>query len=142
MGARDLVVDALRAEGEVIFHGVRVKPGKPLLAGRVGACLVVGLPGNPTSALSNALIFLVPVVRRLAGLPPSESRAVRAALAQEVRGEPDRYQFLPVRLEAGRAIPTFKGSGSLTSMAASDGWIGVPEGATLAAGAPVDVHPW
>ncbi len=142
VGKRDLAADALRAEGEVMLHGVRVKPGKPLLAGRIGACLVVGLPGNPTSALSNAHLFVVPVVRRLAGLPPPEARSIPATLAHEVRGEPDRYQFLPVRLEGGRASTTFKGSGSLTSMAGSDGWIGVPEGATLPAGSAVEVHLW
>ena len=141
-GARDLAVDALRAEGEVLFHGVRVKPGKPLLAGRVGDAVVVGLPGNPTSALSNAALFVAPVVRRMAGLPERAARAVEATLAADVAGEPDRFLFLPVRLEDGRAVPTFKGSGALTSLAGSDGWVGVPAGASLAAGARVDVQTW
>ena len=142
VGAKDLVADALRAEGEILFHGVRVKPGKPLLAGRVGAALVVGLPGNPTSALSNAHLFLLHTLRRLARLPEPAARAVEAPLAAEVRGEPERFLFLPVRLEAGRAVPTFKGSGALTSLAASDGWVGVPEGARLAAGERVLVTLW
>ena len=142
VGAKDLVADALRAEGEVLFHGVRVKPGKPLLAGRVGAALVVGLPGNPTSALSNACLFLVPVLRRMAGLPDVPAGGRPARLGRAVKGEPDRFLFLPVRLEGDVALPTFKGSGALTSMAASEGWIGVPEGADLPEGAAVVVHPW
>ncbi|HEX2022050.1 MAG TPA: molybdopterin molybdotransferase MoeA, partial [Candidatus Thermoplasmatota archaeon] len=142
VGAKDLVVDALRAKGEVLFHGVRVKPGKPLLAGRVGDALVIGLPGNPASALSNACLFVLPALRRLAGLPQATGVPVPATLAQDVAGEPERYLFLPVRLEDGLARPTFKTSGALTSLAASDGWIGVPEGAKLPAGARVDVHPW
>lgn len=142
VGRKDLVVDALRAEGDVAFHGVRVKPGKPLLAGSVADAVVVGLPGNPTSALSNAAIFVAPLVRRLAGSPEVDAPRTRATLGAEVKGEPDRFVFLPVRLEAGRALPTFKGSGNLTSLAGSDGWVGVPEGATLPAGAAVDVTPW
>lgn len=142
VGAKDLTVDALRAEGRVLFHGVRVKPGKPLLAGSVGRALVVGLPGNPTSALTNAALFVVPALRRLAGLPEAWPRLGEATLAVDVKGEPERFLFLPVRWDEGRAVPTFKGSGALTSLAASDGWIGVPEGASLAAGARVVVHAW
>lgn len=141
-GAKDLVVDAVRAKGDVLFHGVRVKPGKPLLAGLVGDSLVIGLPGNPTSALSNAALFVAPVVRRMAGLPDEPPQEVVAELAREVEGEPERFLFLPVRLEGGRAIPTFKGSGALTSLAGSDGWLGVPEGARLAAGERVRVRLW
>ena len=139
VGARDLVVDAL---DEVLLHGVRVKPGKPLLAGRREGRLVIGLPGNPTSALSNAALFVAPVVRRMAGLPPGAASTVEAPLATGVNGEPDRFLFLPVRLEGGRAHPTFKGSGALTSLAGSDGWVGVPEGASLRAGERVVVTRW
>ncbi|MEA3200190.1 MAG: molybdopterin molybdotransferase [Thermoplasmata archaeon] len=142
VGARDHAAGALAEAGEVLFHGVRVKPGKPMLAGRIGSALVVGLPGNPTSALSNAHLFVVPALRRMAGLPAAAASVTRAPLAVEARGEPDRFLVLPVKLDAGRVVPTFKSSGALTSIAASDGWIGVPEGTTLAAGTPVDVHPW
>lgn len=141
-GEKDLLVDALRATGEVLFHGVRVKPGKPLLAGRVGGALVIGLPGNPTSALSNGCLFLVPMLRRMARLPAASPGRTEARLAVDVTGEPERYLFLPVRVDGGVATPTFKGSGALTSMAASDGWIGVPEGAKLRAGDAVTVHAW
>jgi molybdopterin molybdotransferase len=142
VGERDLAVDAVRAEGQVLFHGVRVKPGKPLLGGRIGDALVVGLPGNPTSALSNAALFVLPAVRRLARLPPVDGTTRAATLAEAVAADAERFLFLPVRLEGGRAVPTFKGSGALTSLAGSDGWIGVPPGADLPAGARVEVHPW
>lgn len=143
VGARDLVVDALRAEdATLLLHGVRVKPGKPLLAATMGRALVVGLPGNPTSALSNAALFVAPALRQMAGLPQAAARTVEAGLAIDVEGEKDRYLFLPVRVEGGHARPTFKGSGALTSMAGSDGWIGVPEGVTLRAGTRVVVTLW
>jgi len=142
VGARDHAAGALAEAGEVLFHGVRVKPGKPLLAGRIGDALVVGLPGNPTSALSNAHLFVLPALRRMMDAPARTAAATHARFAADVAGERDRFLVLPVRLEAGVATPTFKGSGSLTSIAASDGWIGVPEGTSLRAGAQVEVHPW
>lgn len=141
-GEKDLLIDALRTAGDVLFHGVRVKPGKPLLVGRVGAALVVGLPGNPTSALSNGCLFLAPALRKMARLPAATPGTTEARLAIDVRGDPERFLFLPARLDGNVATPTFKGSGALTSMAASDGWIGVPEGATLRAGDAVTVHAW
>lgn len=142
VGARDLIADAVRREGDLVFHGVRLKPGKPLLAGRVADALVIGLPGNPTSALSNTHLFVLPALRKIAGLPPPMPLAVEAELSEAVQGDPERFTFLPVKLEHGRAAPTFKGSGALTSMAESDGWIGVPEGARLDAGARVEVQMW
>lgn len=141
-GSKDLVVDALRASGEPLFHGVRVKPGKPLLAGHLGDALLIGLPGNPTSALSNACLFVVPALRRMARLPEAVPATEEAILAADVKGEAERFLFLPVKLDGGRARPTFKSSGALTSLAASDGWIGVPEGTALAAGARVRVTRW
>lgn len=142
VGARDVVGEALQREGELLFHGVRIKPGKPILAGRVGEALVVGLPGNPTSALSNTYLFVMPALQKIGGQPLALPVAVMAELGEDVAGEPDRFLFLPVKLEHGKAVPTFKGSGALTSMASSDGWIGVPEGATLRAGESVEVQLW
>lgn len=143
VGSRDLVVDALKKHGHVLVHGVRVKPGKPLLAGTLGTALVIGLPGNPTSALSNAALFVLPVLRKLAALPLGGERTVDSELASAVEGDPHRFLFLPVKLEAGgRAHPTFKGSGALTSLSESDGWVGVPEGVSLKAGARVVVTLW
>lgn len=139
VGAKDHARDAL---DEVLFHGVRVKPGKPLLAGRIDGTLVIGLPGNPTSALSNAALFVLPTLRQIAGFPPQAARTVRARLAARVAGDPARYLFLPVKLASGVASPTFKGSGAISSLAESDGWIGVPEGESRDAGSEVEVTLW
>ena len=57
VGERDLIVDVLQEAGEVIFHGIAVKPGKPTILGKVGGKPVVGMPGNPTSCLSNAHVL-------------------------------------------------------------------------------------
>lgn len=141
VGRRDLLVDAIRSCGEVIFHGVAVKPGKPTLFGRVGDVPVLGLSGYPTSCLTNAYVLLVPLLRRTARLPPWEPRAERLPLARAVRSTADRHQIYPVAIVEGRAEPAFKSSGDITSLAHADGFIEIPAGvAELAAGTVVDVR--
>src|SRR5439155_36947 len=66
VGERDLIVDLIRARGEMIFHGIAVKPGKPTSFARVGRAAFFGMPGNPTSCLSNAYVLLVPFLRSTA----------------------------------------------------------------------------
>ena len=126
VGERDLILDALRQAGEVIFHGVAVKPGKPTAFGRIGATPVLGMPGYPTSCLSNGYILLVPLLRRIARLPAFQPNIVRAPLARRVVSTTGRHQFYSVRLEGGTAVPAFKASGDITSMAHADGYIEIP----------------
>ena len=89
VGERDLVVDAIAARGEMIFHGIAVRPGKPTAFATIGpaATPFFGMPGNPTSCLSNAYILLVPFLRALARLPPHAPRtsARRSAAASRRR---------------------------------------------------------
>jgi molybdenum cofactor synthesis domain-containing protein len=127
VGTRDLLVDAVRERGEVLFHGLAVKPGKPTLLARLGrTLLLLGMPGNPTSCLSNAYILLVPLLRRLAHLPPWEPFVLEAPLARDVYNTARRHTFFTVRLESGRAVPAFKGSGEITSLAHADGYFEIP----------------
>jgi molybdopterin biosynthesis enzyme len=135
-----VVVDAVAARGDVIFHGIDVKPGKPTLFARIGRQLVFGMPGNPTSCLSNAHVLLVPTLRALAGLPPLDPPRVRRRLASAVSSPGNRHQFLPVRIEGELAWPTFKGSGEITSLSQADGYIEIPVGVErLDAGSDVEV---
>jgi molybdopterin molybdotransferase len=126
VGEHDLILDVLEARGDVCFHGIAVKPGKPTLFGRVGGVPVLGMPGYPTSCLSNAYLLLVPVLRRLAHLPPYVPRTVRLPLAQRIVSTTGRHQFYTVRIVDGRAVPAFKQSGDITSMSAADGYIEIP----------------
>jgi molybdenum cofactor synthesis domain-containing protein len=128
VGDRDLMLDALRARGEVIFHGVAVKPGKPTAFGRVGATPVLGMPGYPTSCLSNAYMLLVPLLRRTARLPPWRPETVELPLARRIASATNRHQFYTVRIVEGRAEPAFKSSGDITSMANADGYIEIEAG--------------
>lgn len=141
VGERDMMVQAIEELGEVKFHGIAVKPGKPTLCGLVEGKLIIGMPGYPTSCLTNGYGFLVPVLRKLARLPQKRSSPVRVPLSRRVVSTIGRHQYLPVRLEGGEAVPAFKESGAITSMALADGWIEIPVNVDLVEkGELVDVH--
>jgi molybdopterin molybdotransferase len=140
VGERDLLVDVLRDRGEMVFHGVAIKPGKPTAFARVGGAAFFGMPGNPTSCLSNAYVLLVPFLRATARLPAHVPPTVRVPLAKTVRSTRDRHQFYPVRVERGLAHPVFKGSGDITSLSRADGYIEIAAGSSdLQEGTVVDV---
>jgi molybdenum cofactor synthesis domain-containing protein len=126
VGERDLIMDVVAARGEMLFHGIAVKPGKPTAFGRIGGTLFFGMPGYPTSCLSNAYILVAPALRRLARLPPLLTKSLSLPLAARVTSAPGRHQFYSVRIENGLAIPAFKASGDITSMSQADGYIEIP----------------
>jgi len=126
VGERDLVLDVMRRLGEVVFHGIAVKPGKPTAFGRIAGKPMLAMPGYPTSCLSNAYILLVPLLRRLARLPEHQPRRVRLPLARRIISPTGRHQFYTVRIDNGRAVPAFKASGDITSMSQADGYIEIP----------------
>jgi molybdopterin molybdotransferase len=128
VGRRDLIIDVIAAKGAVLFHGIAVKPGKPTAFGRIRSKLVFGMPGYPTSCLSNAYILLAPALRRIARLPPQPHRSLTLPLAARITSVIDRHQFYSVRIENGQAAPAFKASGDITSMSLADGYIEVPVG--------------
>lgn len=126
VGERDLIMDALHAIGEVVFHGIAVKPGKPTVFGRVGSTPVLGMPGYPTSCLSNAYMLLVPLLRKMARLPEFRPQTIRLPLARRIVSTTGRHQFYTVRIADGMAAPAFKASGDITSMSRADGYIEIP----------------
>ena len=126
VGERDLMMDALQQAGEVIFHGIAVKPGKPTILGTVLGKPVIGMPGNPTSCLSNAYLFVVPMLRRMARLPEYVPHTIRVPLSRRIVSTTGRHQFYTVRVVGGAAEPAFKGSGEITSLALADGYIEIP----------------
>jgi molybdopterin molybdotransferase len=130
----------VRESGEILFHGISVKPGKPTLFGRARGKLVVGMPGNPTSCLSNAYLLLTPLLRRIARLPDFHPRTVRLPLARRIVSTTGRHQFYTVKIVDGAAMPAFKSSGDITSMSRADGYIEIPSQTDLVeAGEAVDV---
>jgi molybdopterin biosynthesis enzyme len=141
VGERDLIVDELERRGEVLFHGIAIKPGKPTAFGVISGTPVFGMPGNPTSCLSNAYILLVPALRKMARLPEHRPRTVRLPISQRILSPPGRYQVFTVRIADGQALPAFKASGDITSMSMADGYIEIPAQTDIVdAGEMVDVR--
>jgi molybdenum cofactor synthesis domain-containing protein len=140
VGERDLVVDAIAARGEMIFHGIAVRPGKPTAFAMVSGTPFFGMPGNPTSCLSNAYILLVPFLRAIARLPAHAPRTLHVPLGRRIASAVNRHQFYTVRLTDGVAYPAFKGSGDITSLSQADGYIEIPaDESTVEEGALVEV---
>jgi molybdopterin molybdotransferase len=126
VGERDLILDVIGRRGEIVFHGIAVKPGKPTVFGVIAGKPVFGMPGYPTSCLSNAYMLLVPALRRMAHLPPHHLRTTTVPVAQRVVSTTGRHQFYTVRVIDGVAHPAFKASGDITSMSQADGYIEIP----------------
>jgi len=126
VGERDLIVDVVERMGEVQFHGIAVKPGKPTLFGTIGGTPIFGMPGYATSCLSNAYMLLIEPLRRMARLPLWTPRSVTLPLGQRVVSTTGRHQFYTVRIVDGVVMPAFKASGDITSMSQADGYIEIP----------------
>jgi molybdopterin molybdotransferase len=143
VGARDATADAVASLGEpgIFCHGLAIKPGKPTLLAECDGVPVIGLPGNPLSALVVFRLVGVPLVWRLAGCatPPPEP-SVMASLARDVPSEAGRRDVVQVQLKGGQAEPLFGASALLSVLTRADGYLVVAEPATgLDAGADVSV---
>jgi molybdenum cofactor synthesis domain-containing protein len=131
VGERDVMLEAVEKLGEVKFHGIAVKPGKPTLCGVVQGKLVLGMPGYPTSCLTNGYGLLIPVLRKLARRPEPRAGEVELPMARRYTSTIGRHQYLPVRVERGEVVPVFKESGAITSMADAEGYIEIPANVDL-----------
>ncbi|WP_207587041.1 molybdopterin biosynthesis protein [Halomontanus rarus] len=169
-GAVDVVHRVIDEQGELLIHGVSVKPGKPMLVGRLERSAYVGLPGYPVSAMMVFRTFVAPAIREAAGHPEPASATLEGRMAVEERYEEGRLRLLPVGVvtdgdgasdsgsesdgngdgdggENGNTTddllvyPVDKGSGATTSLADADGVVEVhPDTAYLSAGERVTVR--
>lgn len=128
VGERDVLQDAFGHLGEILFHGVAIKPGKPTMLARIDGKPVLGMPGYPTSCLSNGYMFLVPALCKMARRPLPRRLKTRVPAGERFRSMADKHQVLTVRVEDGRAAQAFKESGAITSMSRADGFIEIPVG--------------
>ncbi|PSQ33653.1 molybdopterin biosynthesis protein [Halobacteriales archaeon SW_12_69_24] len=157
--AVDVVYRVIEASGELLLHGVAVKPGKPMLVGRLAGSAYVGLPGYPVSALTIFRTFVAPAIRDAAGLPDSRTATVEGAMAVRERYAEGRLRYMPVGLlepgpdeslpgedtadgtgagagaSGGTLVyPVDKGSGATTSLVEADGVVAVPRPRYLGVG--------
>jgi molybdopterin molybdotransferase len=106
VGEHDLVQRALAAEGlDLSFWRVALRPGRPMMHGTLGAMQVLGLPGNPVSSYVCAFLFLVPLIRRLAGRADVEPRAEPALLGCDLPENDERQDYLRATLAEGPGGP-------------------------------------
>jgi molybdopterin molybdotransferase len=144
VGDHDLVRPALERAGvKLSFYKVRMKPGKPLTLGRHAGGLVLGLPGNPASAMVTFGLFGGIVLFRMAGRDAGHT-TVRARLGAPVRRKAGRRELLRAVLADGVATPLAnQASGAVVAMARANALVSVPEDvAEIAAGAEVIVYPF
>lgn len=146
---RDLTAKVINQLGKpgVLVHGVSIRPGKPTILAVCDGKGVVGLPGNPVSALVIAKMFILPFLERLMGLPPARfTPIVPARLSLNVASQAGREDWVPVRLLADGAgflaEPVPGKSNSIFTLVRADGLVRIPADATgLSAGELVEVHP-
>jgi len=149
---RDMTVDVIRSLGVpgVLVHGINTRPGKPTILGICNGKAVIGLPGNPVSALVNGYLFVVPVIEKLLGALPRPKASVFARLTVNLPSQAGREDWWPVKLypspskRGGRgevnAEPIFGKSNLIFTLASADGLLRIPPDATgLSAGELVEV---
>ncbi|MFD1598171.1 molybdopterin biosynthesis protein [Halobellus rarus] len=144
--AVDVIYRVIEERGDLLLHGVAVKPGKPMLVGELEDSAYVGLPGYPVSALTIFRTFVAPTIRDAAGLPEPQTATVRGKMALRERYGEGRLRLMPVGLvtdESGETLvyPVDKGSGATTSLVEADGVVAVdPDTEYLGEGEAVDVQ--
>lgn len=129
-GREDFTAEAIARVGEVLVHGVAIKPGKPLILGLARGTPVVGIPGYPVSAYLNFNLFVRPLVYERLGLEAPAPTKVRATISRKVVSGLGAEEFL--RVTVGKigdrlvASPLARGAGVITSLVRADGIVRIP----------------
>jgi molybdenum cofactor synthesis domain-containing protein len=126
VGEKDLLSVVLNEKGNILFHGVQIKPGKPTLFGTITGVPLFGMPGYPTSCLSNAYQFLIPALRKISGQPKFKPEQIQVRMGHRIVSASGREQFLTVQIKDEKAYVVYKQSGDITSMANAEGYIILP----------------
>jgi putative molybdopterin biosynthesis protein len=144
-GTRDYTRTTVEELGELLVHGLRIKPGKPSILGMVGGKPFMGVPGYPVSAYISFSLFARPLLMKLQGLEPDEPEILKASLSRQVASQLGQEEFLRMKIGKVRdkfiATPLGRGAGLVMSLSRADGLLRIPamsEG--LAAGAEVQIE--
>lgn len=144
-GSEDFTAQAIRELGEVIIHGIGIKPGKPVVLGLIKGKPVIGIPGYPVSAYITFNIFVKPVIYRMQGLKPDEPERISAIVSRHVPSSFGQEEFVRVKVgvvgEKIVATPVSRGAGVIMSLVRADGILRIPsmsEG--IGAGSEVDIE--
>jgi putative molybdopterin biosynthesis protein len=144
-GSEDFTAKAIKDLGEIVLHGVSIKPGKPVILGWVKGKPVLGIPGYPVSAYITFNLFAKPLLYKWQGIEIEEPEILRAKMSRQAASVLGQEEFL--RVKVGKvgdnfiATPVTRGAGVLMSLVRADGFVRIPamsEG--LGAGAEVDIE--
>jgi putative molybdopterin biosynthesis protein len=151
-GSEDYSAQVVETLGDLLVHGVAVRPGHPVILGMIklagnlpGAVPIIGIPGFPVSAALSGEIFVEPLLSRWLGRPPLAPATIKASLTRKVTSPPGDDDYL--RVVVGQvgdrllAAPLARGSGVISSLIRADGIVIIPAGSQgLPAGAEVSVR--
>lgn len=132
-GAGDVLRQVVEDMGQVLVHGISIKPGKPTLIGKLpddkGTIILFGLPGYPVSALTIFQVFFAPFLRTMAGFEGSDNdkKALKLKISGRYHSARGRSHIALVKIDEGFATPILKDSGAITAMAEADGFFVVPK---------------
>ena len=119
VGDHDLVGPVAKRLGmEQSFYKIAMRPGKPLMAGPMGDAMMVGLPGNPVSAMVCGQVFLLPVIRAMQGLPAKKRQAISATLAEAIGPNGPREHYMRARIDGGQLTAFGRQDSSLLTILA------------------------
>ena len=144
-GTEEFTVHVVRELGEVLVHGVAIKPGKPVILAIVNGKPVIGLPGYPVSAYINFENFVIPVLQKLAGRTETAGTTVRAVISKRLVSSLKHKEYVRVKVgEVGDklvASPLARGAGAAMSLVRADGFCVIPQNSEgVEAGDTVDVE--
>ena len=130
-GVGDVLKHVLDEIGEVKLHGIAVQPGKPTILGVVNNKLVIGLPGNPVSAIIIFYVFIAPFIMDLVGLKEEGLKKTKGKLTKRIHSPIGREQYQLISFNNGDVEPIFKDSGAIFSLARADGYVNVGKNVEL-----------
>lgn len=129
-GSEDFTAQAIKELGEIILHGVSIKPGKPVILGLVKGKPVLGIPGYPVSTYITFTLFAKPLIYKLQGLEMQKPEIINAKLSRQIASSLGNEEF--VRVKVGKvgnqfiATPISRGAGVLMSLVRADGFVQIP----------------
>lgn len=143
-GTGDVLKQVIEDMGQVLVHGISVKPGKPTIVGVIHGKIVIGLPGYPVAALMIFKIFLAPFIRQLSNLKSENSiKTVKYPLEGRFYSSRGRLHYALVKIIDGKVHPILKDSGAITALAEADGYVKIPKNVEIITeGSEVEVTPF
>ncbi len=131
-GLGDVIKHVLDELGEVYIHGISVQPGKPTIVGVINEKLVIGLPGNPVSALMIFNAFVASPLSSVAGIKKEfEQKVINGVMTRRIHSPVGRMQYQLVKVDGSDVQPIFKDSGAIFSLSSADGYVKVEKSVEL-----------